>query len=351
MSSINVEKLLQDVSAEEPCGPALNYDAAYVELEQAIQGKPEQVVGDSIIPAEEPDWKDVRRRAAELAERTKDLRVLLYLTVASTKLDGLPGLRDGLTVMKGVLEKYWDKLHPQLDPTDNNDPTERMNIIAAVAVPPETFGDPLAVQRRVMEAPLASSPQAGRFGLRDLKIAKGEIPPPPEAKPPDQALIDAAFTDTKTEDLQAAADAGVQALELVKGIDAVLTEKAGSGKAPDLSRFESLLKEVIAVLQTYLSRRGIGSAPEGGSGGSGGGGGGGGGGALAGQVGSTRDVLLALDMVCRYYEYNEVSSPVPLMIKGAQRLVSQSFVEIAKVLTPDTIDRLKAIAGIKETSE
>ncbi|MCC6661573.1 MAG: type VI secretion system protein TssA [Phycisphaerales bacterium] len=347
MSSINVDALLKEISAEEPCGPALNYDPAYLELESAIKGKPEQVMGDTIIPAEEPDWKDVRSRASELAAKTRDLRVILYLTVAATKLDGLPGLRDGLAVLKGAIEKYWDKVHPQMDPSDN-DPMERTNIIAAFAVPPETFGDTLAVQRRVMEAPLAASAQLGRFGLRDIKMAAGEIQAPSGIKPPDMALVEGAFKDTKTEDLQASLEAGQAAADLAAGLDAVLTEKAGSGNAPDLSRFLALLKEVLAALQTQLAKRGIGQAP--GSDGAQGGGSGGAGGALSGQIMSSHEVLLALDMVCRYYEHSEVSSPVPLLVKGAQRLVSQNFMEIAKVLTPDTIDRLKDIAGIKEAS-
>lgn len=342
--SLDVELLLKDVSPDQPSGPSLEYDPAYAELERAIQGKPEQQMGDTVIPAEDPNWNDVRDKALELAKKTKHLRVLLYLTVAETKLSGMAGLRDGLNLIKGTLEKYWETLHPQLDPSDNNDPTERMNIIASVAAPPETFGDPLAVQRRVIEAPLAVSVKAGRFSLRDAKVAAGELPPAlPDAKPPEQALIDAAFMDTPLDDLKASSAAVEESLAAVRAMDTFLTEKVGSGKAPDLGRFMALLTEVQNLLQTHLAKRGVGTAP-----GDAGGGGAGGGGRLGGELMSSGDVLVALDMVCRYYERYEVSSPVPLVIRGAQRLVSQSFVEIAKVLTPETIERLKEIAGIKD---
>lgn len=348
MAVINIDALLKDVSPDDPCGPALNYDPAYLELEQAIQGKPEQQVGDAVIPAEDPDWRAVRKLAGELAERTRDLRVILYLTVAAAKLEGLPGLRDGLVLLKGVLERHWEGVHPRLDPEDNNDPTERMNIIASVAVPPETFGDVLAVQRRLMEAPLTNSAQIGRFSFRDLKIAQGELPPPAEGKAPDSALVEAAFDDTSTDDLKATADACDEAIETTRRIDQVLTEKAGADRAPDLSRFEQLLTEVGNLVKTYLAKRGVGAAP---TPAAAGGGAGPGGTPLSGEIQSIREVLLALDLVCRYYERHEVSSPVPLMIKGAQRLVSQGFLEIARVLTPDTIDRLKEIAGIRDQTE
>ncbi len=342
MSTLDFDALLKEVSPDQPCGPAMNYDGSYAELERSIQGKPEQQIGDTIVPAEEPDWKDVRDRALDLAKRTKDLRILLYLTVAQTRLAGMPGLRDGLKALHATVEKYWDTLHPQLDPSDNNDPTERMNIIASVAAPPETFGDPLAVQRRVIEAPIVASAQAGKFSVRDIKVATGELPAPAGAKPPDQALIEAAFADVALEDLKGTHAAVEESLGAVRALDTLLTEKVGSGKAPDLGSFMKLLTDLGRELQARLARRGVGQAPGAAPGAPGGQGGG-----LNGELRSPQDVLLALDMVCRYYERNEVSSPVPLVIKGAQRLVSQNFVEIARVLTPDTIDRLKEIAGIK----
>src|SRR5688572_29352054 len=114
MSIIDVEKLLAPVSPENPVGDDLSYDPAYMELEQLAAGKPEQQVGDTIIAAEEPNWKEVGKRCAELLTRTKDLRLIVQLTIAALKLNGLEGLRDGLTLLKGALETYWDKIYPQL---------------------------------------------------------------------------------------------------------------------------------------------------------------------------------------------------------------------------------------------
>ena len=44
----------------------------------------------------------------ELFQRSKDLRVALRLTSGWLKKEGLPGFRDGLLVMKGLIERYWD---------------------------------------------------------------------------------------------------------------------------------------------------------------------------------------------------------------------------------------------------
>ena len=59
----NPESLLQPISADAPCGQDMEYDATFLELDRASQGKAEQQMGDTIVPAQEPDWKDVSIRA------------------------------------------------------------------------------------------------------------------------------------------------------------------------------------------------------------------------------------------------------------------------------------------------
>ena len=67
-----VERFLQappDASA--PCGPDLEYDNAFLALNQAAAGRPE-----SQWDAGEPaNWAQVRTQAEALFERTKDLRL------------------------------------------------------------------------------------------------------------------------------------------------------------------------------------------------------------------------------------------------------------------------------------
>ena len=75
MSIIDVEKLLAPVDGESPVGTDLSYDPSYMEIEQIAAGKPEQQVGDTIIAAEDPDWKELKGRCTEALARTKDLRV------------------------------------------------------------------------------------------------------------------------------------------------------------------------------------------------------------------------------------------------------------------------------------
>ncbi|MBS0553876.1 MAG: type VI secretion system ImpA family N-terminal domain-containing protein, partial [Proteobacteria bacterium] len=85
---IDVESLLQETAEQPPCGPDLEYDAAFRDLEQAAQGKPEQQFGDTFVAAEEPAWGQVREDALALLQRSKDLRIAALLVRALVRTEG-----------------------------------------------------------------------------------------------------------------------------------------------------------------------------------------------------------------------------------------------------------------------
>lgn len=347
----SLAKLLEPMSAEAPCGENLEYDLQFMELMRVAEGTPEQVMGDSVIPGEEPNWREVRAGALALFEKTRDMRLALVLMLALLKQDGLPGLRDGLGLMRGLLEKFWDQgLYPQLDPDDNNDPTFRLNVLSSLSAPPGTFGDPWKFQARLREAPLADSRQIGRFGLRDIAIASGteEAGSLPEGKTPaDMNLISAAFSEMPPEAVTLLRESAEKSIEHIRAIDTLVNEKCGSGRGPDLAGFRQLLSEAVK----QLKRAGGGGdaaaeddAGDAAPGGASGRGGRGRGAALSGEVNSPGDSIAAMEKIIRYYEDQEPSSPVPLIVRCAQRLVGKKFMEIQKILTPDAVAVLERIS-------
>jgi type VI secretion system protein ImpA len=347
MSIIDVEKLLAPVNGESPAGADLSYDPSFMEIEQLAAGKPEQQVGDTIIAAEDPDWKELKSRCTEALGRSKDLRLAMHLLVTAVKMEGMTGLRDGLGLVRGMLEKYWDKFYPQLDPEDGNDPLLRMNIIS-------TLTDPTVFRRRLREAPLTMSQMMGKFGLKDIEVATGEVPRPEDPNIPkiEMKTIEAAFEDTPLDYLQGNAAAVDAAIEHVKAIDTFITKTVGAGKAINFRELEAVLKKAKTQTANYLAKRGIGSAEPSGDGAaagatSSGGGGGGGAMAISGDVRTPQDVIKLIDKICSYYERNEPSSPIPLLLKRAQRLVSKNFLEVIKELTPDTLRAIEALGGIQ----
>ncbi|MCB9845591.1 MAG: type VI secretion system protein TssA [Phycisphaeraceae bacterium] len=351
MSVLDLETLLAPVSEDNPAGESLEYDTAYTELFRASEGSAERQMGDSVIAAEEPNWREIADGALALAPRTRDLRLSVLLTLALLKTKGVKGLSAGLAYTHGLLDRGWDWIYPKLDPDDGNDPTERVMILDSFTKAPGSFGDPMRLQERVRDLPLTNSRQLGRLSFRDVLVARGEIEAAPDQPTVDSAIIKGAFEDTPLEELQETHAELAKATDLIKSIDQLVTEKAGASKAISLSAFTNLLKQVTACVGEHLANiTGADVAGAEGDAGGGGGGGGRGGAPLTGDIRSTQDVVMALDKICRYYESHEPSSPVPILLRRAQRLVSKSFLDIMMDLTPDAMHQIRMIGGITEGS-
>jgi len=347
--AIDVEKLLAEISPDAPCGEDLSYDPAFLELERVARGTEEQQVGDTIVPAEEPNWRDVRDQALALMERTKNLSVIKYLVVSLMSIEGLDGLQSGLAVLRGCLERYWDTLWPQLDPEDDNDPLERLNIISFLAPPAGIYGDPLQFMRRLNEVPLCNSRQLGSFSMRDIQIARGEVTARQGEPVPEVANIEAAFRDTPTEDLEGAAAAAGAAAEHIEAINTLIIQYVGVDKTIDLDAAKKTMKDIRSCIANFSG--GLIDAPAGTqagqaqAGATGGAAAGGTGPAITGEIHSPEDVVRILDLICTYYQRVEPSSPVPLLLRRARRLVRKSFVEIIQDLNPEAIRQIEVISA------
>jgi len=357
MSSINLDELLSPVAADTPCGEDIEYDPVFAELEKLAQGTPERQYGGTIIPAEPPNWRSVRELALTLAARTRDLRVAVYLARSLLNVDGLAGFAEGLALVEGLLDRYWDEgVYPQLDPDDDNDPTARINVIVALC-------DPETTLRNLRETPLVVSRALGRFSLRDFQIAAGVLTPAKEdrSSAPTQAGIDAAAQDAALEDLQAIAKAVTDAKTMAEQIEATLTERIGATQAPSLDGLTSVLKEMRQVLAEPLRRRGVeagfsdGRANQDGTVNGGGpdrAAGGhpldGGQRLVVGDVASREDAIRLLDKICDYFKRYEPSSPVPFLLQRAKILISKDFMEILLDLAPSGTDQANLIFGIRD---
>src|SRR5260370_34403566 len=92
------------------------------------------------------------------------------------KVGGLGSFRDGLAVLRGLHERYWDAVYPKLDPADNNDPTERMNLLGNLSAPLGTFGDVYRFIERLQQTPLCDARSMGRITLAHVLAAANPIP-------------------------------------------------------------------------------------------------------------------------------------------------------------------------------
>lgn len=338
---INVEALLLEYSGESACGDDLEYDPDFIELETISKPKEEQQVGDSVLAGEDVDFSKVGNMALGILERSKDLRAAVFLAEACLHSHGFVPFERVLAYIHGVVSRYWECVHPELDEDDDDDPTMRVNALRGL-VGPDT------VLRAVRRAPLTESRAMGRFSLRDISIADGEISPGEGQDPIDHASISAAFQDTDDDTMTAIREAVSNAREHVKAITAVFDEKVGA-LGPDLSELDKALYKAQNAISSVLGGGAEEEAPEevGAEAGS----------ApvahsapVSGAINSRDDVTRMIDKICEYYARSEPSSPVPVLMQRARRLVAADFVTIMKDMASDGMGQVRTIGGLEDDS-
>jgi len=347
MNTTELEALLAPVNPEAPCGVDLEggdkYDPAYLDLDRITQVKPEQQIGSTIIPAEEPDWKAVRKKASELLARSKDLRVACHLTNALLRTDGWSGFALGLGVLRGFVERYWLGLFPSLDP-DDGDPQVRITSVLSIG-----DGGTLATVRTM---PLIASRTVGKFSIKDLEIAAGDAPPDKDAKEgtvPTAASLDGMVMNCDLPLLADATAALRECVEMLAGLEEGFAAQVETSRTPNFNKLAALLKKGHSFLATKLAMRAPAAAAaaapatEGGeqvseqprtTGAS-----------FSGGISSRDDVLRAIDGITAYYAKHEPASPIPMLLGRCRRLVTMDFIDIVRELVPEAMAQIEALQG------
>ena len=334
------DKLLQKISDDKPCGPDPAYDPAFDELENLLKGKPEVDIGSVKKPAEPPEWGELQAKSLEFLRKSKHLRGAVILSCCQLKTAGLPGFRDGLQLIRGLLEQYWGAVYPLLDPEDNNDPTQRLNILTGLTAPRGSVSGWLTVLDYLYATPLCRPKGAPPATYEQLQNA--QLSTPPEGTPT-LASLQAALR-SAPDQVAASRQALEEALEATRGIDQFLTNTLSAGKTMSFEELQKALQGMSSALQAYLpGAQEPGAAPE-----------------TTGSVGeavpsvavqvtgsirSPEDVVRTLESICRYYDQVERSSPVPYLLRRAQKLARMNFVEAMKELSLATPEALRPSMG------
>lgn len=344
MAEFDLEHLMAPVSEEAPTGEDLEYDPEFMELERAATPQAERSMGDAVKAAEEPDWSQVIDMAQAVMERSKDLRAAVHLTTAWTRTSGMTGWQAGLNLIHGLLENYWDGVHPQLDAEDDDDPTARVNAVAEIA-------NPVGVLGMFRRTHFVQSPLVGRFSLRDLRIANGTLTvdaSDEEGALPSLTDIEACCMDCDETELMDTLAAVTASADVARNIDALFTDKVGT-LGPELKPLIDDLGELGKFIQGMAERRNPeladGEAGESGESEAAGSGGG------SGRIESPQDVIRRIDEICDYYTRREPSSPVPLLLQRAKRLVGLGFADLMQDLAPGGMSELKVISGASDEEE
>jgi type VI secretion system protein ImpA len=125
MAEFDLDALLAPLSGANPAGADLRYAPEYDKIKTARRAADDKISGRLIEQSgagPEQDWQTIEKLASELlAKRSKDLQLAVWLLEVETRIDGFDGATFGLELVRQLIEKYWDNLHPQPD-EDDDDP-------------------------------------------------------------------------------------------------------------------------------------------------------------------------------------------------------------------------------------
>ena len=346
------QALLEPISADQPCGQNLDEAPVLPGEQTAILSDLDglRLFGQPRSPEAPPDpedrereaakakapieWDRIRRQALDGLAKSKDLRLLAYLGTALLRTDGLPAFASTLTSASQWIETYWPQVYPLLD---DGDAMARRNAL-------NCFADPMAVVDRVWRLPLVASRQHGRFSLRDIDIASGQANPAADEARPDPRAIQEAFKELPTEELIALEQSVTGGIAALNSIDSRMRGEGGPEVAPDFAPLSTHFAKLHRVLKEQLATRvGVEGSAESVNGSMGPGQAGYGGGAIQ----SRQDAIRALDAVADFFKRTEPSSPIPLFVERAKRLVSKDFLEVLADIAPDAVSVARSAGGLK----
>ncbi|RJS91684.1 type VI secretion system protein TssA [Salinisphaera sp. Q1T1-3] len=158
----NLARLCEAISDDDPCGEDMSLSPEFDSIIEARRADdPSLEQGEWVTELKSADWPRVARLCTELLEnKTKDIRVCVWLTEAWAHLHGFAGLSDAYQLFAQLCATDWDGLHPQ--PDETGDEEARINNVGRLI---ET-SIPLMRQQAITQS------SAGAFSAADLASAR-----------------------------------------------------------------------------------------------------------------------------------------------------------------------------------
>ncbi len=361
-SKIDIEALLKPVSDKQPSGQDARDGKTYDILKEARREEDAEDLGEWKREAKAADWPKVVQTATKiLTKESKDLQVAAWLLEALVKRHGFGGLRDGLKVIRGLHEQFWDSMYPAIEDGDLEYRSGSLEALNKVL--------PFAIRG----VPLTHSPGGGRYAYWQYKesqevenLRRAGASDAEKRRQLTEALEDGKLEGEKFERAVASTplahcsalleDLG-QSWEEFESLDRVLGEKYGED-APSLRVVKESIEECRSLMNTIVKKKGgVGlqgsaeaeaaaeegeAAPISSPGFSGGV-----------VPGDRAEALRRLQGVAEFFRRTEPHSPVSYLVQRAARWgempLNEWLQEVIK--SDDVLGQVRETLGIKEGSE
>jgi type VI secretion system protein ImpA len=333
--------LLEPVSPSAPAGRDLDGTLELSAFETLVR-EPETAPIAGVEWQDNRDWSAIEHAALKLLQTSRDLRVAVQLTRARLHTQGLTAFYQALCFLCELTRHQWATVYPPLD-AESAEPTARVNALEELA------SQPLLSQLR--RTRLAVAPGHAAVSIKDAIASVGNAPSDIAARV--KVTLDTLGRDAIEQhlsELRGVRSALEQLMAFVlEQSDTRLQLKALIATRGERPGVLDALESVFVAAQSRAAGQAntdgetpvavVNSAevtpPER---------------TRSGLIQSRHDVIATLDRVCAYYSASEPSSPVPLLLRRAQRLVPLDFLAIVRDLARTGLGDIATIAGLEAGS-
>ena len=348
MNALEYTSHAAPIDGDASAGPNLEYDESFTELGRYLIPKTASMVTtDEDVEEVKVDWKPATELAESLITKTRDIRVAVNLGRCAVETKGLVGLSSAIELVKLLLENMWLDVHPAPEAEDDMDMMMRFNALSGLVDP--------ALVAALRSATLATSVAKMPVSLNTIDMAIGKRPASSDdERTQSSGLVDEVFA---AEDVSGLVAVKSQADQAKSALAEIVTIWRNEMKALSASReaeglrFEFIeapqfdaLVNVFSDIGRHIAER----LPElveddadveGGT-------------KVASQNITTRaDAAMAITRIMEWFQHNEPSSPVPIMLERARSMISKSFLEIVADLGEGGIAEARKTTGQSSESE
>ncbi|MFB3829130.1 MAG: type VI secretion system protein TssA [Bryobacteraceae bacterium] len=251
--------ILNPIPGANPSGENLRYAPVYDKIKEARREDEDVPQGEWATARKVADWPLVVKLASEaIATKSKDLQLAAWLTEALLRREGVAGLKDGLELIRAMLEQFWDTLYPELEDGDAE----------LRATPLDWIGSRL--EQPIKNSPLTRS-GLNWFQYRESRTVGYENDATTDEKKQARQtaidegkvtaeMFDSAVSATPVEFLQSLEGTYDATLELLDGLGELCDDRFGD-VSPSFGPLKKTLEEVRHTVHMLLVSKGQPEAP------------------------------------------------------------------------------------------
>lgn len=254
-SILDFDRLLAPIPGGDPAGKPVSF-VARQKLDSARKSinPADYAANDPLRPSEAKpaDWTGIIALCSDILEdESKDLMTAARLTEALTRTHGFPGLRDGVTLLRRMVEECWDRLTPPIEDGD----------LDVRAAPFNWLDDPDRGARfpsTIQSIPLLSDQDGNPISWIHWKVAQSAPPAADGEEDPRQAFqtkFDRGVLGVGRQDVQDMVDAATAAFAEAEKLDTLLLDKMGD-IAPGVGEWRKALTESLTLAKGILDKKG-----------------------------------------------------------------------------------------------